>query len=104
MPSSVKPLAVGLVHLIHPSTEPNRSQARVALAAYAHREGYCLLETFELNGNALRDELALEALDELASRTGARVLLVRGRADLERIAPLAGRSGLRVHAMPGDAA
>jgi hypothetical protein len=102
VPSSLKPLAVGLVQVSSRATEPIRSQARVALAAYAHKEGYCLLETFELDGNAVRDELSLNALHELAGRTGARVLLTRGRPDPVRVQSLTRSRGMRIHAMPGD--
>jgi len=102
MGTSVKPLAVGLVqHRTH-APELARSQSRVALAAYAHRAGFCLLETFELDGNAVRDDLEFESLLDTARSTGARVVIILGDPGPTRVSGMSTRAGLRLLAVPVD--
>jgi hypothetical protein len=102
MGSSVKPLAVGLIqHRVH-APELSRSRSRVALAAYAHRAGFCLLRTFELDGNAVRDDLEFTALISAAGDTGARVVIILGDPGPARVARMSSRAGLRLLAVPAD--
>ncbi|MDQ1292639.1 MAG: hypothetical protein QG608_519 [Actinomycetota bacterium] len=102
MGSSVKPLAVGLIqHRAH-APELLRSRSRIALAAYAHRAGFCLLRTFELDGNAVRDDLEFRALIAMAGDSGARVVIIFGDPGPARVAVMSRRAGLRLLAVPVD--
>jgi hypothetical protein len=98
----IKPLTVGLIQHRPHASELIRGRARVALAAYSHRKGYCLLETFELDGNPLRDDLALNALASLVAKERIRVVITPGRLSRASVASLARQPGIRLHVMPGE--
>ncbi len=55
------PLAIGMLHIGPNTSVRQRSRARVRLGAFAYREGYPLMETFEIDGQALRDDAVHQA-------------------------------------------
>ena len=99
--SRPKPLAVGLVWHVAGDREATRRVRRVSLAAWAHREGYCLMQTFETDGSALHDELAISALIDVSGRIGVRLVLALGVGDPYRCAEPLERAGLRVVSVAG---
>jgi hypothetical protein len=96
----VRPLAVGLVRHDEPDCEPRRRQACLGLAARAHREGYTLLQTFELDGSTLRDDMALAGLADLTARREVSVVLAAGLLSEALLRELRDRRHLRVLALP----
>ena len=89
MPVYPGSLAVGLPHLPTNASQAERTQARIALALKAASDDYALIETFETNGNAVKDEAAFQSLAELATRLDAEALVHAGGVDLHRIRAIA---------------
>lgn len=98
----VRPLAIGLVRHGDPDCEPRRRQACLSLAALAHREGYTLLQTFELDGSALRDRIALAGLADLTARSEVSVVLAAGPLPEPLLRDLRERRKLQVVALPAS--
>jgi hypothetical protein len=100
MASYLRPLALGLIHVPEGSWETaTRSQARIALALQANKEGYALVETLEVGVNGLKDDAQFATLEELVVRLDAEALLVSGQVDDERVQEMAGRLRLVVVAV-----
>jgi hypothetical protein len=95
----VRPMAVGLVRHDEPDSEPRRRRACLTLAARAHREGYTLLQTFELDGSTLRDGIALAGLADLTARNEVSVVLAAGPLGEPLLRELRERANLRVLAL-----
>lgn len=85
------PYAVGLLYLSPAATPRERSEARIALALRAAAEGYALIETYECGGNGLREDAALEALEELAFRLDAVAVFYAGPVNVVRVQDIARR-------------
>lgn len=85
------PYAVGLLYVSPIATLRDRSEARIALALRAAQEGYALIETYECGGNALNEDVALEALEELAFRLDAVAVLYAGPVNMVRVQDIAKR-------------
>jgi hypothetical protein len=103
MASYLRPLALGLIQVPEGSWETaTRSQARIALALRANKEGYALVETLEVGVNGLKDNAQFATLEELAVRLDAEALLVSGEVDEERVEEMAGR--LRLVVVPAESA
>jgi hypothetical protein len=64
------------------------------MALLAHSKGYSLIETFETN--ALKEDAAFRALEELAVRLDADALVVTGPVDAPRVHEMADRVRLVV--------
>ena len=96
----LRPLAVGLVRHDQPDSAPRRRRACLALAARAHQEGYTLLHTFELDGSALRDDIALAGLADLTGRGEVSVVLASGPVAEPLLRDLRERRKLQVVALP----
>ena len=91
---------MGLIRHPAHATEVQRNNARIGVALHAHREGYALVRTFELNGDDRADAAALKALTDAAANREVTAVVVSG---LNRTAPavaVAQRAGLRVLALP----
>jgi hypothetical protein len=101
--ASVKPLALGLVRHPRHASELVRSRARVSLAAYAHRQSFCLLETFEIDGNPLLDELATARFAAMLARQRPRIVLTHGQLSAQAIRNMALQARLRVQVIAVDA-
>jgi hypothetical protein len=100
MASHVRPLALGLIQVPEGAWETaTRSQARIALALQANKEGYALIETLEVGVNGLKDDAQFATLEELAVRLNVEALLVSGPVDGARVEELAGRLRLVVVAV-----
>lgn len=98
---ALHPYAVGLVHLPVSATERERTEARIALALRAAEEGYALIETYESGGNGLREDAALQALEELAVRLDAAALFYVGPVNLVRVRDIAKRVRMVIVAANG---
>ena len=88
---SSRPLEVGVVHAGAHAQLLERTEARIALALFANDEGYALAETFEVDGNAVRDEVTLQAVSALAERLDAEALIVSGPVDRDSVQEIADR-------------
>jgi len=80
----LKPLALGVVQ-VGESSAASRRRARIALAAFAHEEGFALLDTVEVGTNELRDDLAVSALATLAQRNRVRAVFTAGAVSARRL-------------------
>jgi hypothetical protein len=96
MPSYPGSLAVGLLHVPTNATQTERTQARIALALKAVSEGYALIETYETDGNGVKDDAAFRALEELTVVVDAQALVYAGAVDIARINEVADRARLVV--------
>ncbi len=91
-----RPLVIGLLGL-DPYASPAQWHAdRAVVEASAEREGYSLLEIFEVTGEGWVDDATYSAVEGLATRAGAVALMTRGSVSRKRVAQIAGRCGLTV--------
>jgi hypothetical protein len=95
-----RPLAVGLIHHPASSDEIARRKTRVSLMSRADAEGFAVAEVFETDGQPVKDDAALCALESLARRIGARTVLTMGSIDRTFLTIVARRSQLMVLTMP----
>jgi hypothetical protein len=72
----VQPLAIGLIKVGNYADPVERRRSHVSIGAFAHVEGYALVETFEIVGEAVRDAATILALRHLAVRAEADALLI----------------------------
>lgn len=86
-----RPNAVGLVQHPVSASQAQRTEARIALAVRAAEEGYALIETYETGDNRLKEDLALQALDDLASRLDVVAVIYSGDVDYVRLRAIAER-------------
>jgi hypothetical protein len=93
-------LAVGLASVSRYADQAERSRARVAIGSFAAREGYALVEVFDVVGEIVRDEATIAALSSLAARADAAVLLVGGFLPMLRLERLASGTALTVVPVP----
>jgi hypothetical protein len=91
VPFIARPLAVGILRAERYASVSTRSRMRVALALFANDEGYALAETFEVDGNAMRDEATMRGVAELAERLDAEALIVSGAVDRKALEEIADR-------------
>lgn len=73
----------------------------------AATQGYAVAEVFEVDGRAVRDEASMVALEAMARRLTARVVLAVGDVDRVRLDDIAKRTRMKVVTVarqPGDAA
>jgi len=77
-----RPLAVGLVEHHTGASEVARSRARTVLSLMGGREGYCLVEVFELEGVPGLDRAALAGLREVIERREITTAFVAGLTTL----------------------
>ncbi len=90
------PLAVAVLHVRREMTVREYRSARSALALRLAREGYALLESFDVTGDAVADESTYDALQDLAARTEVRAVVVSAGVSLERVTRIAQQQGLQV--------
>ena len=95
-----RPLAVGLIQHPPAADETARQNTRVALVARADAECFAISEVFELDGQPVKDEAALVALETLAHRTGARTVLTVGSINRKLLTVVARRAQLMVITLP----
>ncbi|MDQ1293562.1 MAG: hypothetical protein QG608_1443 [Actinomycetota bacterium] len=74
----LRPLAVGLVEHPAEASEVARSRARAGVSLVGGREGYCLVEVFELEGVPNLDRAALAGLAEVIGRREITTAFVAG--------------------------
>ena len=91
----IKPLAIALVGHSRSAAELVRSQARVAVAAYARSEGFALAETFDLVGDERDDRATLAALAALVAEREVTVILTSGRVDVPQVQRACGQTPVR---------
>lgn len=96
----LQPMAVGLVRVKGEGRQIERRHLRVVVGAFAHVEGYALLEVFEVAGWAVRDEANLASLVRLATRTNAQALLVADDVPVQVVALAVKETGLRRVSVP----
>ncbi len=75
MPSPV-PLAVGILQIGPSTSVRERSRARIRLGAFAYREGYALMQTFEMASQPVRDDATHQVLMQLVAKHSIRMVLV----------------------------
>ncbi len=95
----LKPMALGVVQ-VGTSTAANRRRAKIALAAFAHEEGYALLDTVEIGTNDLRDELTAGALAAMAERNHVETVFTAGMVNTGRLHQAGLPSTVRLLAVP----
>ena len=78
------------------ATQAERTQARIALALKAAAEGYALIQTYETDGSGVKEDVAFQALEELAVELDAQALVYSGDVDLRRVHEVADRVRLVV--------
>jgi len=71
-----QPLAIGLINAGSSVDRVTRRRSRTLIDRFAEREGYALLETFEVVGDVVQDSSTLTVLEHLAARVGVGTLLV----------------------------
>jgi hypothetical protein len=82
-------MAVGVFGTVAQLRRAGRADARIHLALRANEEGYALLETFEVNGNPVKDEVTYLAVEALSRRVDAAALLISGLVDEARLETIA---------------
>ncbi len=85
MITSVRPLLIGVIYTRPAAPLACWRSARALVAARASREGYGLLETFEVCSRQEVDAATYEAVEALAERTGARAIMTLGPVDREAV-------------------
>lgn len=96
----MRPPILGLIRHSAQSTEIQRSNARIGVALHAHREGFALVRTFELNGDDRADAVALKDLADVAASKHVTTVVVSGLGRTSPAVAVAQRAGLRVVALP----
>lgn len=91
-----RPLAVGLIRHHGDPPVAQRRRARLAFTARAAVDGYAVVEVFEVDGRALRDEATLVELEACARDTSAHVVLASAEADRPRLEAMPGRVKIKV--------
>ena len=91
-----RPLAVGLIRHHGDPPVSVRRQARLAFQARAAVDGYAVVEVFEVDGRAMRDEATLIELGARARETSAQVLLASEEIDRPQLEAVVGRTKIRV--------
>lgn len=72
---ATRPIAIGLVRA-GAGPDAELRQTRIQLALFADREGYALVEVFQLRGPAADDASVLAAVEQLALQLDAEALLI----------------------------
>ena len=96
------PLAIGLACVERYAAARERRAARVAVGALAAREGYALVETLEVAGDIVRDDVTLAALRRLQAHSGAKTLLVHGFLPMPMTERIAAETSLSLIAFSPD--
>ena len=96
MTGTTLPLAVAVLRVRREMTVREYRSARSALALRLAREGYALLESFDVTGDALADESTFCALQELAGRAEVSAVVVSAGVSLERVHRIADQERLQV--------
>lgn len=94
------PLAIGMLHIDPNTPVRQRSRARIRLGAFAYREGYALLETFEVAGLPVRDDATHHELMQLVARHSVRVVLAADDVPFRQIERLQGSGLVAVTLVP----
>lgn len=91
-----RPLAVGLIRHHGDPPVSVRREARLAFTARAAVDGYAVIEVFEVDGRAMRDDATLTALGARALEASAQVVLASEEIDRARLEAVAGRTKIKV--------
>jgi hypothetical protein len=83
------PLAVGLFQLAKNAPAERRRRARIEIALCASREGYALLDTFDMDSRLRGGEETLDAIRSLADRHDIHAVIVVGEVDQSKVNELA---------------
>jgi hypothetical protein len=83
------PLAVGIFQLDKHATAEQRRRARIEVALCASREGYALLDTYDMGSRLRGGEDTLDAIRSLTERHNIHAMIVVGEVDLTRVNDLA---------------
>ena len=89
-------MALGLIHYPASATDAVRRRTRIAMMGKAATQGYAVAEVFEVDGRAVRDEASFVALEAMARRMAARVVLAVGDVDRPRLEDIAKRTRMKV--------
>ena len=104
--SGPRQVALGLIHYPASASEAVRRRTRISVMGRAATQGYAVAEVFEVDGRAVRDEASMAALEAMARRLTARVVLAVGDVDRARLEDIAQRTRMKVvtvHRQIGDA-
>jgi hypothetical protein len=91
-----RPLAVGLIRHHGDPPVSQRRRARLAFTARAAVDGYAVVEVFEVDGRAMRDEATLVELAACARDASAHVVLASEEVDRPRLEAMAGKVKIKV--------
>jgi hypothetical protein len=94
--SGPRQVALGLIHYPPSASEAVRRKTRISVMGKAATQGYAVAEVFEVDGRAVRDEASMEALEAMARRLAARVVLAVGDVDRVRLEDIARRTRMKV--------
>jgi hypothetical protein len=83
------PLAVGIFQLAKDATPERRRRARIEIGLCASREGYALLDTFDMGSRLRGGEDTLNAIRSMTERHNIHAVIVVGDVDLARVNELA---------------
>jgi hypothetical protein len=86
---TLRPLAVGLIHLQPHVLPRQRTLARIALALAVNDRGYALLETVEIGSSAAGDQSAVDTVRHLLAEVEIAALVVSGPVDEDVVRCLA---------------
>jgi len=91
--SGPRQVALGLIHYPASASEAVRRRTRISVMGRAATQGY---EVFEVDGRAVRDEASMAALEAMARRLAARVVLAVGDVDRAKLEDIAQRTRMKV--------
>jgi hypothetical protein len=94
--SGPRQVALGLIHYPASASEAVRRRTRISVMGRAATQGYAIAEVFEVDGRAVRDEASMAALEAMARRLTARVVLAVGDVDRAKLEDIAQRTRMKV--------
>jgi hypothetical protein len=83
------PLAVGIFQLSRDAPTEDRRRARIEIGLCASREGYALLDTFDMGSWLRGGEDTLDAIRSLTDRHDLHAVIVIGNVDQQKVNDLA---------------
>jgi hypothetical protein len=86
----VRPPILGLIKHPAQATEIQRNNARIGVALHAHREGFALVKTIELDGDDRADAVALKDLTDVAASRNVTASAATPRRSPSRSGPACG--------------
>lgn len=94
------PVAIAVMRSHRAMSTGDWRRARASVAHRVAREGYALLETFDVVGDAALDESVYDAVESMATRGEASALIVSGAVDRSRVDGIAAGFGMVMLRVP----